>query len=128
GAGRLPAGASGGAAAGPPQALGPIAFANLYLLGAALLGGRFCGIFDRRGHQAVAAERDRIARDLHDDFVQTLVAAGLRVEFCRSLLESACGAVPGAGTAAKRWSPVPGSDKSLYLSQPGTGHRAPGTS
>jgi signal transduction histidine kinase len=68
------------------QALRPIGFANLYLLGAALLGSRFCGIFGRRSEQAVAAERDRIARDLHDDFVQTLVAAGLRVEFCRTLL------------------------------------------
>jgi signal transduction histidine kinase len=68
------------------QALGPIGFANLYLLGAALLGSRFCGIFGRRSEHAVAAERDRIARDLHDDFVQTLVAAGLRVEYCRTLL------------------------------------------
>jgi signal transduction histidine kinase len=111
------AGAALGTAAGPPQSLGPIGFANLYLLGAALLGSRFCGIFDRRGHQAVSAERDRIARDLHDDFVQTLVAAGLRVEFCRSLVEGSdrC-RTPGA---SKETDPSPA---------PGAESRIPGTS
>jgi glucose-6-phosphate-specific signal transduction histidine kinase len=63
----------------------------LFLLCAALLGIRLCGIFRGRGSQALAEERDRIARDLHDDFIQSLVAAGLRVELCRAMLQESRG-------------------------------------
>jgi signal transduction histidine kinase len=103
GSGAPPAGWSGmvgQSVPGAPESLGPIGFANLYLLGAALLGSRFCGIFGRRSEHAVAAERDRIARDLHDDFVQMLVAAGLRVEFCRRLLRDEGGKAAASSAAS----------------------------
>lgn len=63
----------------------------LLLLTAALLGSRLCGIFVGREQSAVAGERNRIARDFHDDFIQALVATGLRLELCRLLLAEARG-------------------------------------
>jgi signal transduction histidine kinase len=82
----------GGLALWNTPAAGHIGFICLFLFSAALLGTRSCGIFVGRGRRALDAERDRIARDLHDDFIQNLVAAGLRVELCRRLLEDSRGA------------------------------------
>jgi signal transduction histidine kinase len=67
------------------QALGERAVPISSLLILALLVGQLLEVWRRRRARAIRNEQARIARDLHDDFVQALVAAGLRTEFCRTV-------------------------------------------
>jgi signal transduction histidine kinase len=68
-----------------PQGLGLRAVPISSLLILALLVGQLLEVWRRRRARAIRNEQARIARDLHDDFVQALVAAGLRTEFCRTV-------------------------------------------
>lgn len=68
-----------------PAALSERAVPVSSLLILALLVGQLLEVWRRRRARAIRNEQARIARDLHDDFVQALVAAGLRTEFCRTV-------------------------------------------
>jgi signal transduction histidine kinase len=66
----------------------------LLLVGQAASGFENVRLQEKAEEFAVAEERGRIARDLHDGFIQSLAGIDLRVEACKLLLQRDPGRVP----------------------------------
>jgi signal transduction histidine kinase len=66
----------------------------LLLVGQAASGFETVRLQEKAEEFAVAEERGRIARDLHDGFIQSLAGIDLRVEACKLLLQRDPGRVP----------------------------------
>ena len=66
----------------------------LLLVGQAAAGFENVRLQEKAEEFAVAEERGRIARDLHDGFIQSLAGIDLRVEACKLLLQRDPGRVP----------------------------------
>jgi signal transduction histidine kinase len=68
----------------------------LLIVGQAAAGFENVRLQEKAEEMAVERERSRIARDLHDGFIQSLAGIDLRVEACKSLLQRDAGRVPRA--------------------------------
>jgi signal transduction histidine kinase len=66
----------------------------LLLVGQAAAGFENVRLQEKAEEFAVAEERGRIARDLHDGFIQSLAGIDLRVEACKLLLQRDAARVP----------------------------------
>jgi signal transduction histidine kinase len=66
----------------------------LVILGQAATGFEAARLHEKAEEVAVLEERARIARDLHDGFIQSLAGIDLRVEACRKLVERDPSRVP----------------------------------